>query len=265
MKADACNAYFAAATGRDGNAPADTLTAAISIAHNMAYQAGAHLRAAGCVLSGAAGKHMRVTPYLPYLNFAPGAWVLPLKFAGGGNAGGAKVMFDSEGNAWSGDNFLVGWQGHDALWNGNMRSSLRTDTAFPNDHGLYGRRPPRSRLRHGDRRERPRLGGQHQWPDDFAVRQQRQAAVAAGGLQLRGQLRTMQGIIVTPNGDVWALDFGDDNVVYMPKGDPSKANSFASQQMVSRTRIVRASSTDRSIWRSTSRIGSGSPTRSATP
>ena len=32
----------------------------------------------------------------------------------------------------------------------------------------------------------------------------------------------MQGIIVTPSGDVWALDFGDDKVVYMPKGDPSQ-------------------------------------------
>jgi hypothetical protein len=36
----------------------------------------------------------------------------------------------------------------------------------------------------------------------------------------------MQGIIVTPNGDVLALDFGDDKVVYMPKGDPSQAKFY---------------------------------------
>ena len=36
----------------------------------------------------------------------------------------------------------------------------------------------------------------------------------------------MQGIIVTTNGDVWALDFGDDKVVYMPKGDPTKAKFY---------------------------------------
>ena len=36
----------------------------------------------------------------------------------------------------------------------------------------------------------------------------------------------MQGIIVTPNGDVWALDFGDDKVVYMPKGDPTKVKFY---------------------------------------
>ena len=38
VKPDACNSLFAAATGRDGKAPADTLTAAISIAHHMAYK-----------------------------------------------------------------------------------------------------------------------------------------------------------------------------------------------------------------------------------
>ena len=36
----------------------------------------------------------------------------------------------------------------------------------------------------------------------------------------------MQGIIVTPSGDVWALDFGKDKVVYLPKGDPAKAKFF---------------------------------------
>jgi hypothetical protein len=36
----------------------------------------------------------------------------------------------------------------------------------------------------------------------------------------------MQGIIVTPGGDVWALDFGDDKVVFMPKGDPSKVKFY---------------------------------------
>ena len=36
----------------------------------------------------------------------------------------------------------------------------------------------------------------------------------------------MQSVIVTPSGDVWALDFGDDKVVYMPQGDPTKAKFY---------------------------------------
>src|ERR1700740_2260150 len=37
---------------------------------------------------------------MPYLNTAPSAWVLPLKFDGGGYRAGGKAMFDSEGNLW---------------------------------------------------------------------------------------------------------------------------------------------------------------------
>jgi len=32
----------------------------------------------------------------------------------------------------------------------------------------------------------------------------------------------MQGIIVAPNGDVWAVDTMKGQVVHFPKGDPSK-------------------------------------------
>jgi hypothetical protein len=55
-----------------------------------------------------AGKTMRAVPFMPYLNFPPSAWVLPLKFDGGGYRAGGKAMFDSEGNLWVGDNFTVG-------------------------------------------------------------------------------------------------------------------------------------------------------------
>ena len=56
---------------------------------------------------------------MPYLNRAPSAWVLPLKFDGGGYRAGGKAAFDSEGNLWVGDNFTIGWQAPDALWQGH--------------------------------------------------------------------------------------------------------------------------------------------------
>ena len=46
------------------------------------------------------------------------------------------------------------------------------------------------------------------------------------GYNFGGKLGFMQGIIVTPSGDVWALDFTNDKVVYMPQGDPSKAKFY---------------------------------------
>ena len=170
--------------------PTDTLAAALSIARNAGYKPERVFALLDAFYPVPQGKNMRATPFMPYLSFAPGAWVLPLKFSGGGNAGGAKVMFDSQGNAWSGANFIVGWQGHDDSV-GRQLVEVRPErpAAFPDDHRVYRRWSAGPRVRDSDRCQRPRVGNQHQRPDDFALRQDRQAAVAARGLQLRRQAR----------------------------------------------------------------------------
>ena len=111
VKADACSKLFAAATPPKGNAPTDTLTAAQSIARYPWYQPERLFRLLDEFYPVPAGKTMRAVPFMPYLSFSPSAWVLPLKFDGGGYRAGGKAMFDSEGNLWVGDNFTVGWQG----------------------------------------------------------------------------------------------------------------------------------------------------------
>src|SRR5262245_31670389 len=117
--ADACAKLFAAATPPKGDAPTDTLTAAQSIARYPWYQPDRLFALRGEFYPVPQGKTMRAVPYMPYLNFSPSAWVLPLKFDGGGYRAGGGSMFDSEGNLWVGDNFTVGWQGQDSLWQGN--------------------------------------------------------------------------------------------------------------------------------------------------
>jgi len=227
VKADACDSLFAAATGRDGKAPTDTLAAALSIAHNAGFKPERVFALLDAFYPVPRGKHLRATPFMPYLNFAPGAWVLPLKFSGGGNAGGAKVMFDSEGNAWSGDNFIVGWQGHDDLWPGNLSKfapngrPLSPMTSGFTGGGLLG----------------PGFGTAIDANDRVWVTNTSGQTISLfnktgkplsppEGYNFGGKISTMQGIIVTTNGDVWALDFGDDKVVYMPKGDPTKAKFY---------------------------------------
>ena len=115
---DACTKLFAAATPPKGDAPTDTLTAAEAIARYPWYQP-ERVFALLDLYPVPRGKTMRAVPYMPYLGFAPSAWVLPLKFDGGGYRAGGKAMFDSEANLWVGDNFTIGWQGRDALWQGN--------------------------------------------------------------------------------------------------------------------------------------------------
>src|SRR5262245_19712543 len=108
---DACSQLFAAATPPTGSVPTDTLTAAQAIARYPWYQPQRVFALLEAFYPIPQGKTLRPVPYMPYLNFAPSAWVLPLKFDGGGYRAGGGAMFDSEGNLWVGDNFTVGWQG----------------------------------------------------------------------------------------------------------------------------------------------------------
>ena len=226
IKADACDQLFAAATGRDGKVPTDTLTAAISIAHNMAYKP-ERIFALLDAFYPVQGRGLRNTPFLPYLNVAPSAWVLPLHFTGGGYTGGAKVMFDSEGNAWSGANFIVGSQGRDALWDGNLSEFA------PNGKPLS----PMTTGFTGGGLQGPGFGtaidaNDHVWINSTSGKtislfdKTGKPLSPPEGYNFGGKLGFMQGIIVTPAGDVWTVDFTNDRVIFMPKGDPAQAKFY---------------------------------------
>src|SRR5262252_5525637 len=116
VTASACSMLFAAATPPRGSAPTDTLLAAESIARYPWYEPERVFALLDQFYKIPPGKTMRAVPYMPYLNVSPSAWVLPLKFDGGGYRAGGGAMFDSQGNLWVGDNFTVGWQGQDSLW-----------------------------------------------------------------------------------------------------------------------------------------------------
>jgi hypothetical protein len=116
IRADACDKLFEAATAPDGETPADTLAAAEFIARSPWHQPEKVFALLENFYPAPVGKPvLRPEPFMPYLSFAPSAWVLPVKFAGGGLNAGGKLMFDSQGNAWIVDNFMVGAQNQDYL------------------------------------------------------------------------------------------------------------------------------------------------------
>ena len=148
---------------------------------------------------------------------------MPLKFTGGGLSAPGKIMFDSQGNLWAGDNFIVGFQNQDEFWNGNLSkfapngrplSPMTTGftgggvegigfgLAIDADDNVWGTCYGSHAIVKFDKNGKPLS------PPD--------------GYNFDHQLGLMQGIIVTPGGDVWALDILKSQVVYMPKGDPSK-------------------------------------------
>ena len=223
VTADACSMLFAATTGPDGKTPTDTLNAAESIARYPWYRPERLFELLNSFYPVPAGKTMRPVPFMPYLNFPPSAWVLPLKFDGGGYRAGGKAMFDSGGNLWVGDNFTVGWQAQDTLWQGNA-------TKFdPNGHplspittgfagggmqgGTFG-----AAVDSHDNAWLSSYGGQSITVFD----KNGKPLTPPEGITFDGRLGLMQGIIVTPNGDVWAVGVSKNQLLFFPQGDWTK-------------------------------------------
>jgi streptogramin lyase len=223
VKADACSKLFAAAMPPKGNAPTDTLTAAQSIARYPWYQAERLFALLDEFYPVPQGKNLRAVPFMPYLSVPPSAWVLPLKFDGGGYRAGGKAMFDSEGNLWVGDNFTVGWQAGDTLWQGNASkfapngkplSPITTGFAGGGmQGGTFG-----AAVDANDNVWLTSYGGK-----SIAVfDKDGKPLTPADGVTFDGKLGLMQGVIVTPSGDVWVLGFSKNQLVHFPKGDLNK-------------------------------------------
>ena len=220
VTADACAKLFAAATPPKGDAPTDTLTAAQSIAAYPWHQPERLFALLDAFYPIPPGKNLRPVPFMPYLNYAPSAWVLPLKFDGGGYRAGGKAMFDSEGNLWVGDNFTVGWQGQDSLWQGHA-------TKFaPNGRPLS----PITTGFTGGGMEGGTFGAavdahDNAWLTNYGSKsitvfdKNGKPLTPPEGINFGGRLGLMQGIIVTPSGDVWVLGIEKSQLVHFPKGD----------------------------------------------
>jgi hypothetical protein len=227
VKPDACASLFAATTPPAGKAPTDTLAAAQSVARNPAYRPERLFALLDAFYPVPQGKTLRRPPYMPYLSYAPSAWVMPLKFTGGGLSAPGKIMFDAEGNAWTGVNFIVGSQASDDLWDGNLAKFA------PNGKPLS---PPTTGFQGGGV-EGPGFGTAIDADGKAWVTSTGSKTISLfdktgkplsppDGYNFGGQLGVMQGIIVVPNGDVWAVDFEKDQVVHLPKGDASKAKFY---------------------------------------
>ena len=224
IKPDACSKLFAATTPRSGKTPTDTLTALEGVARDSGYKPERLFALLDVFYPVPKGKKLRPTPFMPYLSWAPSAWVLPLKFSGGGLSAPGKMMIDSKGNVWAGNNFLVGAQNQDALWDGNLSKFA------PNGRPLS----PMTSGFAGGGLEGIGFGmaidaDDNVWATTYGSRavvkfdNSGKPLSPPDGYNFNGRLGLMQGIIVTPSGDVWALGVSKNQLVYFPKGDPAKA------------------------------------------
>jgi streptogramin lyase len=225
VRGDACNKLFAAATPPGGVAPADTLTAAQNIARNPSHQAQGLFALLDAFYPIPAGKRWRPVPFIPYLSFAPSAWTLSLVYAGGGLNSPGGMAIDGEGNLWAADNFLVGAQS--TIWQdfggGVTKLAPNGRPVSPMTLGYRGGGIDGPgfgiAISADDKVWVTSLGGQTISVFD---RTTGKPLSPETGYNFGGQLGQMQGIIVTPNGDVWALDNEKSQIVHLPKGDAAQ-------------------------------------------
>jgi hypothetical protein len=223
ITANACDQLFIAATPPKGSAPTDTLTAAQSIARYPWYLPKRLYALLDQFYPVPKGENLRAVPFMPYLSYAPSAWVLPLKFEGGGMRAGGKAMFDSEGNFWVANNFSVGWQGQDSLWEGhatkfapNGRALSPITTGFTGggmEGGTFGTAVD---------------ANDNAWFTTYGTMaivvfdKNGKPLTPPKGINFDGKLGLMQGVMVAPSGDVWVVGVEKSQLVYFTKGDLTK-------------------------------------------
>ena len=230
LRSDACSTLFDVATSPTGVYPKDTLAATESIVRYPSYQADKIFGAFNYLYpfpKFAPGKLLRPTPFLPYLTFAPSAWIFPLRFSGGGLSAAGKLMFDGEGNVWLANNFIVGAQNQDASWTGTLSKFAPNGKPLsPSPLGFTG-----------GGLAGPGFGltiDAHEsvWVDSFTGRNitkfdnSGKPLSPPEGWNFGGKLNQMQGIIATPSGDIWAVDTMNSQIVRLPNEDPAKAQFF---------------------------------------
>ena len=225
VKPEACSRLFAAAAPPVGPAPTDTLAATEAIARYPWHQAEKLFALLDAFYPVAAGGRWRAAPFIPYLSFSPSAWTLPLVFTGGGLNSLGGIAIDSDGNMWADDNFLVGSQSTIYHGFGGGISEIAPSGA-PLSPMTFGYR--------GGGIDGPGFGIAISADDKVWATSLNSNSISVfdrktgkplspdTGYNFGGRLGSMQGIITTPNGDVWALDNEKDQIVYLPKGDAAK-------------------------------------------
>lgn len=231
-QADACAKLFDAATPPGGPAPVDTLTAAQSIARHPWNQPAKVFALLDHFYPRHATTGARDVPFRPYLAFAPGAWTLALRYAGGGLNGLGGIAIDSEGDAWAANNQMAGSQStmyggiggtlSELAANGRPISPMTTGyTGGGVDFAAWG-----FTIAADDKVWLTSIGGKA-----ISVFDKHGNPLSPStGYTLDGKLGGMQGINTTPEGDVWAADSSKSQLVHMPKGDPSRARIVCATQ-----------------------------------
>ena len=160
----------------------------------------------------------RSAPFIPYLVYAPDDFALSLCFSGGGNYAAGRIMFDAEGNLWSGQNWLPGSQsGVNKSTGGGVLKLTPNGTALsPPIIGFTGMGI--DGVGWGTAVTKDRI-----WISSFngkilVMDFNGKPVASESDFPFKEKFLGLMGIGVAPNGDVWIADGSDNQLLYFPDG-----------------------------------------------
>jgi hypothetical protein len=160
----------------------------------------------------------RAAPFVPYLAWAPPDFALSLCFAGGGTYSAGRLMFDKNGNLWSGQNWLPGSQSGviRSIGGGVIEITPNGTPLSPPITGFTGMGI--DGVGWGTAVTNDRVWATS-FNGKFAVMDFDGKPVAKeGDLPFKEKFLGLMGVGVAANGDVWIADGSDNQLLYFPGG-----------------------------------------------
>src|SRR5271156_896641 len=160
----------------------------------------------------------REAPFAPYLAYTPKDFALSLCFSGGGNYAAGRLMFDAEGNLWSGQNWLPGSQSGviHGIGGGTIKFAPNGAALSPPITGFTGMGVDGIGWGTGVALDKVwvtsfngKIGVMDFNGNPIGKESDFPTAGKNGGLQ---------GVGIAPNGDVWIADAVKDQLLHFPGG-----------------------------------------------
>ena len=160
----------------------------------------------------------RKAPFVPYLAYVPDDFALSLCFAGGGVYSAGRLMFDGQGNLWSGQNWMAGSQSgvNQSIGGGVVKLSSNGTALSPPITGFTGMGI--DGVGWGTAVTRDRV-----WITSFngkilVLDFNGRPVGKESDFPFKEKFLGLMGIGVAANGDVWIADGSDNQLLYFPGG-----------------------------------------------
>jgi hypothetical protein len=210
--------FFTAATPSGGATPTNTLGAVAGIAR----ESWAHPKDLYALFNEAYPKAkdglLDAAPFVPYLQYAPNDFALTLRFSGGGAYAPGRLMFDTDGNLWSGQNWMPGSQSNAAtsIGGGVAKFGLNGSALSPPITGFTG--AGINGIGWGTAVTRDNV-----WASSFngkilVMDLQGRPVASEQDFPFGDKLHGLMGIGVGANGDVWVVDGEGAQLLFFPGG-----------------------------------------------